>query len=759
MRNDPPRRANGKVAWSDPSTDPSAQASIGDRWTRPRADAATAGIPLGVAVAMFGLAFLLPTWPWLSGAVTIPWDAKSQFYPQVQFLATSIAHGEWPWWSPNVFAGWPQISDPQSLLFSPLHVLLAAFNSAISLRAFDAVTFAYLLLGGIGIILFFHDRGWHMAGALVAAMAFALGGSANARIQHTGQVISLVYLPIALWLLARTLERSSWRAGLAAGAVGGLLAIGRDQVALLSLYVLAGFVLAHWLAGEHPLATRADEPGSGRVSAAAKPDAAMLGKAATAAAPAGSVILAAAERIQDVAWTMRERGLDPRICEQIEALASSILAASPLRNPDDQRAAKLTEVLQYLERRIDTLLEACAAIPATEPAPTAHASAAEEAPAGGANGSAPADGDESGSQVAAAADDGAAAHAAPSDPPPVLSWSGNVAGFSTDVSDGAEPPAQASEEGASAASEAPAASETESPTPPSAPDSQAPACEVGAASTIVSEPVLEAIAAGDRLKIAAAAIAPPPEVARQRSGPTPLPAIEFSAAALATESAATAEEAPAAEALAAANEPIPQPPSEPTPATETVVLELEPLVVSPVGPREAAADAPRPQLELDPIAVEPLFPPAAGTPDPERAPAPPPGGEVPVEPEPAPAAAAPGPAFRPPEVAMVFLVEGTGPTGEDEPPATETIADNEAAPPQFPPVGVGDPQLRPSLGETLRAAGTAEIAEVLLEPLPVPPPPAAPVPPLAMASRQPSPSDCLVALKAMSEEERMALFT
>jgi hypothetical protein len=211
-------------------------------------------VPLVLTLAIFMLAFLLPAWPWLSGQVTIPWDAKSQFFPQVQFLARSIARGEWPWWSPNVFAGWPQISDPQSLLFSPLHVLLAASNAAISLRAFDAVTFAYLFLGALGIILFFHDRGWHAGGALVAAMAFALGGSASARIQHTGQVISLAYLPLALWLLARALERSSWRAGLAAGAVGGLMAIGRDQVALLSLYVLAGFVLAHWIAAERPLA-------------------------------------------------------------------------------------------------------------------------------------------------------------------------------------------------------------------------------------------------------------------------------------------------------------------------------------------------------------------------------------------------------------------------------------------------------------------------------------------------------------------------
>lgn len=213
-------------------------------------EASTAKFPLGLTVALFTLAFLLPAWPWLSGHVTIPWDAKSQFLPPLQFLASSLANGQSPFWTPNVFAGWPLISDPQSLIFSPLHFLLAHFDPKPGFRAVDGLTFAYLLLGGIAIILYFRDRGWHAAGALVAALAFAFGGSANSRLQHTGQIISLVYLPLTLWMLSRALERSSWRAGLMAGLFGGLLASGRDQVALVSLYVLVGFVVYHWFEGD-----------------------------------------------------------------------------------------------------------------------------------------------------------------------------------------------------------------------------------------------------------------------------------------------------------------------------------------------------------------------------------------------------------------------------------------------------------------------------------------------------------------------------
>ena len=212
-----------------------------------------ARLPLCATLIIFALASLVLAWPWLSGAVTIPWDAKSQFLPQVRFLAAALARGESPFWVPNVFAGWPQISDPQSLIFSPLHFLLARFDPSPSFRAVDVVSFAYLFLGGLGIILYFHDRGWHPAGALVAAIAFAFAGAASARLQHTGQIISLSLFPPALWALARALERSAWRAGAVAGMLAGLAAIGRDQVALMALYVLAGFVVWHWFDGAKPL--------------------------------------------------------------------------------------------------------------------------------------------------------------------------------------------------------------------------------------------------------------------------------------------------------------------------------------------------------------------------------------------------------------------------------------------------------------------------------------------------------------------------
>ncbi len=94
--------------------------------------------------------------------------------------------------------------------------------------------------------------------------------------------------------------------------------------------------------------------------------------AETASDPATD-IFAAAGRLQDVAWTMRERGLDMVMCDQIADLSTAILSASSLRNPDDNRAQMLGEVLRSLEGRIGAMLKSQA-----EPAPSDGSAGAEQ---------------------------------------------------------------------------------------------------------------------------------------------------------------------------------------------------------------------------------------------------------------------------------------------------------------------------------------------------------------------------------------------
>ena len=100
-----------------------------------------------------------------------------------------------------------------------------------------------ILVGAGALVLWFRDRGWHWAGALLAALGFGFGAAMAWRIQHTGQVLSMATLPVVMLLLDRAFARRSSGYGLAAGIAAGFMVLGRDQVALLNVYFLIAFVL------------------------------------------------------------------------------------------------------------------------------------------------------------------------------------------------------------------------------------------------------------------------------------------------------------------------------------------------------------------------------------------------------------------------------------------------------------------------------------------------------------------------------------
>ncbi len=220
----------------------------------------------GLAALAFVACWIVLAFPWLSGRVTIPWDAKAHFLPQIQFLSASVWRGESPFWNPYIFAGHPQVADPQSMIFSPPFMLLALFTAEPTAWAVDTTVYVTILLSSLALILWMRDRSWHPIGAVVAALAFAFGAAMAWRVQHTGQVLSLAYLPVVLLLLDRALdvdrrerlavfevnqrrdppEPRSLRVrllyGFSAGAIAAFLVLGRDQVALLAVYLLVGFV-------------------------------------------------------------------------------------------------------------------------------------------------------------------------------------------------------------------------------------------------------------------------------------------------------------------------------------------------------------------------------------------------------------------------------------------------------------------------------------------------------------------------------------
>ena len=73
-------------------------------------------------------------------------------------------------------------------------------------------------------------------------------------------------------------------------------------------------------------------------------------------AKATSDILAAAERIQEIAWTMREQGIEASICDLLDSNTSEVYTACSFQDLTGQRIRKVIQVFRFLEARIDAMI-------------------------------------------------------------------------------------------------------------------------------------------------------------------------------------------------------------------------------------------------------------------------------------------------------------------------------------------------------------------------------------------------------------------
>ncbi|HEY8383176.1 MAG TPA: hypothetical protein VIL09_13590 [Microvirga sp.] len=94
---------------------------------------------------------------------------------------------------------------------------------------------------------------------------------------------------------------------------------------------------------------------------------------------ATSDILAAAEHIQECAWTLREEGGNPELCDELDRRATEIYTACSFQDLTAQRIAKIIHTLRYLEGRINAMIAIWDGSPADlqdgGDAPFAHAPA------------------------------------------------------------------------------------------------------------------------------------------------------------------------------------------------------------------------------------------------------------------------------------------------------------------------------------------------------------------------------------------------
>ena len=204
------------------------------------------------------LIWLLLNLPVLLGIRVLPWDAMISSYPTVYFNTHSLRMGQLPWWNPYIYSGYPQIADPQGMLFSPLLMAWMLLHKSPGATWFAWGALLHVLMGGTAMLALLKRSGANAFGALLGATVFMAGGVAASRLEHTPILLAYTYAPLVLLALRHFLQAPDWRRGLLFGLVAGAMVTQLVQLTyllvLLTIAYAASASALHWRS--YNLATR-----------------------------------------------------------------------------------------------------------------------------------------------------------------------------------------------------------------------------------------------------------------------------------------------------------------------------------------------------------------------------------------------------------------------------------------------------------------------------------------------------------------------
>jgi hypothetical protein len=199
-------------------------------------------------VAILGVLPLVLYAPFLFGGRVLYWGVYlQQFYPWRALAVEQMRSGHWPLWNPTLGAGTPLAANLQTAAFYPPNVLFLLMPVE---RAFGWELALHVALAGLGAYALGRGLGLGRFGALMAGLAYGLGGYLTAHWVFPSMVYAAAWLPLILALADRLLRRarSGLRAAAASTALLGLaialqLLAGHAQTSFYSLIILAAFVL------------------------------------------------------------------------------------------------------------------------------------------------------------------------------------------------------------------------------------------------------------------------------------------------------------------------------------------------------------------------------------------------------------------------------------------------------------------------------------------------------------------------------------
>ncbi|HEY7513459.1 MAG TPA: hypothetical protein VIC87_03225, partial [Vicinamibacteria bacterium] len=201
--------------------------------SRATGDAAALLLLLGAVAVLF-----LPA---LTARGLLFFGDTTNYALRLDYTGQWLKAGRFPLWNPLLSLGAPHAVDTGAQTFYPPHVLLALLFGD---RVYDFDAAFHVFLAAVGMFAWARTLRCSRAAALLAALAYSMGGFALGHLQHLAILVALGWIPVVLASTERYLLTSERRfLGLTAWAVGLLLLGGHPQISLYGLSALGCYGL------------------------------------------------------------------------------------------------------------------------------------------------------------------------------------------------------------------------------------------------------------------------------------------------------------------------------------------------------------------------------------------------------------------------------------------------------------------------------------------------------------------------------------
>ncbi len=173
-------------------------------------------------------------------------DFLYQVYPWRNFVAVSLANGEFPLWNPYTFNGMPFFADiPTAVLYIP-NLILTLFVSGDKLDFYyiELLIILHYAIAGIGMYYLLKNLKLENIFSLFGSIVFTLSGFMITHGIHIWIVYHVAWLPLILLLFKKALEEKSFYFTILGGLIfGHSILAGHPQVSLYISFLLLLFFI------------------------------------------------------------------------------------------------------------------------------------------------------------------------------------------------------------------------------------------------------------------------------------------------------------------------------------------------------------------------------------------------------------------------------------------------------------------------------------------------------------------------------------